>query len=58
MGKQYEQLDEKLIDFIGRQHVFFVGTAPDDPEGRLNISSVRNAKATSTPNSPLTSDHG
>jgi Pyridoxamine 5'-phosphate oxidase len=38
VGKSYEQLDEKLIDFIGRQHVFFVGTAPNDPEGHLNIS--------------------
>ena len=38
MGKTYEQLDEKLIEFIGRQHVFFVGTAPNDLEGHLNIS--------------------
>ncbi len=38
MGKPYEQLDEKLIDFIGRQHVFFVGSTPNDPDGHLNIS--------------------
>ena len=38
MSKQYERLDDRLIDFIGRQHVFFVGTAPDSPEGRLNLS--------------------
>jgi hypothetical protein len=38
MGKCYEQLDERLIDFIGRQHVFFVGTAPTACEGHLNIS--------------------
>lgn len=38
MGRPYQQLDQKLIDFIGRQHVFFVGTAPNDPEGHLNIS--------------------
>jgi hypothetical protein len=38
MGKHYEQLDERLIDFIGRQHVFFVGTAPAAAEGHLNIS--------------------
>ena len=29
MGKVYEQLDDALAGFIGRQHVFFVGTAPD-----------------------------
>ena len=38
MGKVYEQLDESQIRFIGRQHVFFVGTAPDSPDGHLNIS--------------------
>jgi hypothetical protein len=26
------------VGFIGRQHVFFVGTAPDAPEGHLNVS--------------------
>jgi hypothetical protein len=38
MGKVYEQLNDKLIRFIGNQHVFFVGTAPDAVDGRLNIS--------------------
>ena len=38
MGKVYEQLDDALAGFIGRQHVFFVGTAPDSPEGHLNVS--------------------
>ena len=38
MGKVYEQLDDALVRFIGRQHVFFVGTAPDSPEGHLNVS--------------------
>ena len=38
MGKGYEQLDQALVRFIERQHVFFVGTAPDSPDGRLNIS--------------------
>jgi hypothetical protein len=38
MGKHYEQLDERLVAFIRRQHVFFVGTAPSSPEGHLNIS--------------------
>src|SRR3954468_2935399 len=38
MGKLYEQIDDTLADFIGRQHVFFVGTAPDSPDGHLNVS--------------------
>ena len=38
MGKVYEQLDASLIGFIERQHVFFVGTAPDAPDGHLNVS--------------------
>jgi hypothetical protein len=38
MGKQYEQLDDRLSDFIRRQHVFFVGTAPSGSEGHLNVS--------------------
>ena len=32
MGKIHERLDDKLIEFIGRQHMFFVGTAPDSPD--------------------------
>ena len=38
MGKVYERLDESLVGFIGRQHLFFVGTAPDSPDGHLNVS--------------------
>ena len=38
MGRQYEQLDDRLSDFIRRQHVFFVGTAPSGSEGHLNVS--------------------
>lgn len=38
MGTVYQRLDDKLIEFIGRQHVFFVGTAPESPEGHLNVS--------------------
>ena len=38
MGKVYDQLDQKLIEFMGEQHVFFIGTAPDAPEGHLNVS--------------------
>ncbi len=38
MGKTYEQLDDKLIDFIGRQKMFFVATAPLSVDGLVNLS--------------------
>jgi hypothetical protein len=38
MGKQYDEIDHGLEEFIGRQHVFFVATAPTSLEGHLNIS--------------------
>ena len=38
MGKLYERIDDKLAAFIGRQHMFFVGTAPTEPDGHLNVS--------------------
>jgi hypothetical protein len=38
MGKAYDAIDAELEAFIGRQHVFFVGTAPTDTEGHLNVS--------------------
>ncbi|MEM9077368.1 MAG: pyridoxamine 5'-phosphate oxidase family protein [Bacteroidota bacterium] len=36
MGRQLEQLNQPLIEFIKKQHIFFVGTAMED--GRVNIS--------------------
>jgi hypothetical protein len=38
MGKVYDGIDDRLAEFLGRQHVFFVGTAPSDPSGHLNVS--------------------
>lgn len=38
MGKVYDGIDDRLAEFLGRQHVFFVGTAPDGPEGHVNVS--------------------
>jgi hypothetical protein len=38
MGKVYHEIDERLGDFIRKQHVYFIGTAPLSPEGHLNIS--------------------
>jgi hypothetical protein len=38
MGKLYSELDDGLRRLIGRQHVFFVGTAPLAAEGHVNVS--------------------
>ena len=38
MGKIYSEINEGFARFIRRQSVFFVATAPDDPEGHLNLS--------------------
>ena len=37
MGKVFEGIDAKLADWIGRQRMFFVGTAPADG-GHVNVS--------------------
>lgn len=37
MGKVLEALDDRLADWIGQQHVYFVGTAPVDG-GHVNVS--------------------
>ncbi len=36
MAQQYDQISDRLAEFISRQHVFFVGTAARD--GRVNVS--------------------
>jgi hypothetical protein len=38
MGKTYQEIDQKLADFIGRQRVFFVATAPLAGGGHVNLS--------------------
>jgi len=38
LGKTYAHIDEGLARIIREQHVFFVATAPLDPEGHLNLS--------------------
>ncbi|WP_436500670.1 pyridoxamine 5'-phosphate oxidase family protein [Actinokineospora sp. HUAS TT18] len=38
MGKTYERIDGRLRDFIERQPVFFVATAPLSGEGHVNLS--------------------
>ncbi len=38
MGKVYDGIDEHLRDWIARQSLYFVGTAPLDGEGHVNVS--------------------
>ncbi|MGA5820085.1 pyridoxamine 5'-phosphate oxidase family protein [Kitasatospora sp. NPDC094028] len=38
MGKQYERIDGRLREFIERQPVYFVATAPLAADGHVNIS--------------------
>lgn len=38
MGKVFEQIDEKLADWIAEQPMFFVATAPLSAEGHVNVS--------------------
>lgn len=38
MGKLHDSIDDRLRAFIERQHLFFVATAPTDPDGHVNVS--------------------
>lgn len=38
MSKIYDGIDEKLRTWIGKQPLFFVGTAPRSDEGHVNVS--------------------
>jgi|SRR5580693_8508415 hypothetical protein len=38
MGQVYDTIDEHLESWIARQSVFFVGTAPLDADGHVNVS--------------------
>lgn len=38
MGKLHDELTPKLVDFIQAQRMFFVGTAPLDGDGHVNVS--------------------
>jgi hypothetical protein len=38
MGTVYERIDERLADWIMRQPLFFVGTAPLSADGHVNVS--------------------
>ncbi len=38
MGQVYDTIDDKLSEWIGRQRMFFVGTAPLSADGHVNVS--------------------
>ena len=38
MARTHEQITEELADFIRRQHLFFVASAPLSGEGHVNVS--------------------
>jgi len=38
MGKVYDEIEPKLADWIRRQRLFFVGTAPSGADGHVNVS--------------------
>ena len=38
MGKIFDDIDDQLESWIARQSMFFVGTAPLDADGRVNVS--------------------
>jgi hypothetical protein len=38
VGKVYDGIDDYLRRWIGEQAMFFVGTAPLDPDGHVNVS--------------------
>ncbi len=38
MGRLYDQIDERLSEWLAEQSLFFVATAPNDPNGHVNVS--------------------
>ncbi len=38
MGRTDDRLSDELVAWIGRQHLFFVATAPAGPDGHVNLS--------------------
>ncbi|MEO7933102.1 MAG: pyridoxamine 5'-phosphate oxidase family protein [Chthoniobacterales bacterium] len=38
MSKQHAQINTELADWMARQRVFFVATAPLSPDGHINVS--------------------
>jgi hypothetical protein len=38
VGKLYVSIDDRLLSWIGKQRMFFVGTAPRADDGHINVS--------------------
>lgn len=38
MGKVFDSIDDKMVGWINKQHIFFVGTAPSGEDGSINVS--------------------
>jgi hypothetical protein len=38
VGKIFEEIDDRLAEWIRGQRLFFVGTAPSGPDGHVNVS--------------------
>lgn len=38
MRRAFDEITEPMQEFIARQHLFFVATAPLDRDGRVNVS--------------------
>jgi len=38
MGRAFDAITDQMCEFIERQHVFFVATAPSGDDGRVNLS--------------------
>jgi hypothetical protein len=38
VGRTHDAIDDRLAEFLRRQHVFFVATAPAGPAGHVNLS--------------------
>jgi hypothetical protein len=38
MGKLYDEIDERIARWVGKQRMYFVSTAPDAADGHINCS--------------------
>ena len=38
MGRVYDTIDDTMQEWLAKQPLFFVGTAPNDPDGHVNVS--------------------
>ncbi|MCA9877578.1 MAG: pyridoxamine 5'-phosphate oxidase family protein [Thermomicrobiales bacterium] len=38
MGRTYDSIDDSIQKWLAKQPMFFIATAPNDPNGRVNVS--------------------